>query len=57
MRDRAKGRNCHFVRVAFEMGLWTQRSLEAVVEFRRGCARAGIGRNQTVYARPAPIPG
>ena len=53
MRDRSKGRNCHFVRVAFEMGLWKDRSLEAVVEFRRGCVRAGVGRNQTVYARPA----
>ena len=52
-RDRAKGRNCHFARVAFEMGLWKYRSLDAVIEFRRGCARAGIGRNQTVYARPA----
>lgn len=57
MRDRAKGRNCHFVRVAFEMGLWKQRSLDAVVEFRRGCVRAGIGRNQTVYARPSPVSG
>jgi SAM-dependent methyltransferase len=54
MADRSKGRNCHFVRVAFEMGMWRDRSLEALVEFRRGCARAGIGRNQTVYARPAP---
>ena len=53
MRDRSKGRNCHFVRVAFEMGLWKDRSLDAVLDFRRGCARAGIGRNQTVYARPA----
>ena len=56
MRDRSKGRNCHFARVAFEMSLWKERSLDAVVEFRRGCARAGVGRNQTVYARPAPIP-
>jgi SAM-dependent methyltransferase len=54
MRDRAKGRNCHFVRIAFEMGLWKDRSLDAVLEFRRGCARAGVGRNQTVYARPVP---
>lgn len=54
MRDRSKGRNCHFVRVAFEMGLWKRRSLEAVVDYRRGCAHAGIGRNQTIYARPAP---
>jgi 2-polyprenyl-3-methyl-5-hydroxy-6-metoxy-1,4-benzoquinol methylase len=56
MRDRAKGRNCHFARVAFEMGLWKDRSLDAVIEFRRGCARAGIGRNQTLYARPAKGP-
>lgn len=54
MADRARGRNCHFARVAFEMGLWRSRSIEAVLEFRRGCARAGVGRNQTVYARPAP---
>src|SRR5262249_47155153 len=27
MADRSKGRNCHFVRVAFEMGLWKERSL------------------------------
>jgi 2-polyprenyl-3-methyl-5-hydroxy-6-metoxy-1,4-benzoquinol methylase len=53
MRDRSKGRACHFARIAFEMGLWKERCLEAVVEFRRGCARAGVGRNQTVYARPA----
>lgn len=54
MRDRSKGRHCHFARVAFEMGLWRDRSLDAVIDFRRGCAQAGIGRNQTVYARPAP---
>jgi SAM-dependent methyltransferase len=53
LRDKSLGRNCHFTRVAFEMGLWRERSLEAVVEFRRGCARAGVGRNQTIYARPA----
>lgn len=52
MADRPKGRNCHFARVAFEMGLWRQRSLEAVVAFRRGCVKAGIGRNQIAYARP-----
>jgi hypothetical protein len=38
------------------MGLWKDRSLDAVIEFRRGCARAGIGRNQTLYARPAKGP-
>lgn len=57
MRDRSKGRNCHFARVAFEMGLWKEHSLQAVIEFRRGCARAGLGRNQTIYARPAAVPG
>lgn len=53
MRDRSKGRNCHFARVAFELSLWKTRSLQAVVDYRRGCALAGIGRNQTAYARPA----
>ncbi len=53
IREPAKGRACHFARVAFEMGLWKRRSLEAVVEFRRGCARAGMGRNLVAYARPA----
>lgn len=53
MAERSLGRNCHFARVAFEMGLWKRRSLAAVVEFRRGCARAGIGRNQIAYVRPA----
>lgn len=53
MMDRSKGRNCHFARVAFEMGLWKDRSLEAVIDYRRGCAKAGLGRNQTVYAKPA----
>lgn len=52
-RDKPKGRGCHFARVAFEMGLWKRRSLEAVLEFRRGCARAGVGRNLIAYARPA----
>jgi 2-polyprenyl-3-methyl-5-hydroxy-6-metoxy-1,4-benzoquinol methylase len=52
-RDPSKGRGCHFARVAFETGLWRRRSLDAVLEFRRGCARAGVGRNLVAYARPA----
>ena len=44
MRDRPKGRNCHFARVDFELGLWDQ-GIEAVIAFRRGCAAGGIGRN------------
>ncbi len=51
-RDRRLGRNCHFARVAFEMGLWRQ-SIDHVIAFRRGCARAGIGRDTAVYVRPA----
>ena len=46
------GRNCHFARVAFEMGLWRQ-SLDSVLAFRRGCAAAGIGRALIAYATPA----
>jgi len=57
LRDKAKGRRCHFARVSFEMGLWKQRSLDAVIAYRRACALAGIGRNQTIYARPADSAG
>lgn len=53
MRARPLGRNCHFVRIAFEMGLWRERGVEGVVAFRRGCVQAGIGRNQVLYARVA----
>lgn len=52
-RERPKGRNCHFARVAFELGLWRNRGIEGVLAFRRGCAGAGIGRNLIAYARPA----
>ena len=47
----AKGRNCHFARVAFEMGLW-RRSIDDLINFRRGCALSGLGRNLAAYARP-----
>ena len=50
-QDKDKGRNCHFARVAFELGLWRQ-SIEQLIEFRRGCAAAGVGRNLIVYATP-----
>lgn len=52
-RDRSKGRGCHFARVAFEVGLWKRRGIEAVIAFRRGCAASGTGRNLIAYARPA----
>jgi 2-polyprenyl-3-methyl-5-hydroxy-6-metoxy-1,4-benzoquinol methylase len=48
--DSGRGRNAHFARVAFELGLWRQ-SIDALIEFRRGCARGGVGRNLIVYAR------
>jgi 2-polyprenyl-3-methyl-5-hydroxy-6-metoxy-1,4-benzoquinol methylase len=50
------GRNCHFARVAFELGLWAQ-SIASVVEFRRACARSGIGRDLIVYATPGSDSG
>jgi 2-polyprenyl-3-methyl-5-hydroxy-6-metoxy-1,4-benzoquinol methylase len=49
-QDKSKGRRCHFARIAFETGLWKRESLDAVIEFRRGCARAGLGRNLVAYA-------
>ena len=51
-RDKTKGRNCHFARVAFETALW-RRSLDELMTFRRGCAAAGVGRDLVAYARPA----
>jgi 2-polyprenyl-3-methyl-5-hydroxy-6-metoxy-1,4-benzoquinol methylase len=44
------GRNCHFARVAFENSLW-QRSASNAIEFRRGCGRAGIGRDLVAYCQ------
>jgi 2-polyprenyl-3-methyl-5-hydroxy-6-metoxy-1,4-benzoquinol methylase len=44
------GRNCHFARVAFEVALFRQ-SIQNLIEFRRGCAKAGIGRDLVVYCR------
>jgi SAM-dependent methyltransferase len=52
-RERSKGRNCHFARIAFETGLWKRRGIDAVIAFRRGCAQGGVGRNLVAYARPA----
>jgi SAM-dependent methyltransferase len=50
--DNSKGRNCHFARVAFELGLWRQ-STEKLIDFRKGCGAAGVGRNLIVYATPS----
>lgn len=51
----AVGRQCHFARVEFELAI-ADRGVEALVEFRRGCARGGVGRNLIAYGRPAPSP-
>ena len=51
-REKSKGRNCHFARVAFETALY-RRSLDELITFRRGCAAAGVGRDLVAYARPA----
>ena len=53
-RDRKKGKNCHLARLAFEQSL-RSKSMDQFVEFRRGCARAGIGRNMIAYIRPRPV--
>jgi len=50
-RDRSKGRNCHFARVAVER-LLRDRSIDELIAFRRGCAHAGLGRNLIAYVRP-----
>jgi 2-polyprenyl-3-methyl-5-hydroxy-6-metoxy-1,4-benzoquinol methylase len=44
------GRNCHFAKVAFETALVKQ-SIEQSIEFRRGCAKANVGRDLVVYCR------
>jgi len=51
-RNDAQGRNCHFARVMFETTLHKQ-SLNTLIEFRRGCARAGVGRDIIVYCKKA----
>lgn len=52
MSDRSKGRNCHFVRTAFESSL-AEIDFDKLIAFRRGCAQAGIGRNAIAYSRAA----
>jgi 2-polyprenyl-3-methyl-5-hydroxy-6-metoxy-1,4-benzoquinol methylase len=52
VRDPTLGRSCHFARVAFELALAAD-GIGPLVEYRRGCARAGVGRNLIAYAQPA----
>ena len=47
-KEKSKGRNCHFARIAFEIDL-ANRSLHDLIDFRRACARAGIGRGLIAY--------
>lgn len=48
--DPARGKNCHTARVAFE-NVVASGGISGLIEFRRGCARAGVGRDVVVYAR------
>jgi 2-polyprenyl-3-methyl-5-hydroxy-6-metoxy-1,4-benzoquinol methylase len=48
-RQSELGRNCHFAKVAFETSLLKE-SLDNLIQFRRGCAQAGIGRDLVVYS-------
>lgn len=50
-KDGSKGRQCHFARIAFEMGLWKQ-GIDKVIAFRKGCADAGVGRDLAAYVTP-----
>lgn len=46
--DKSKGRAAHWARTEFELALFRQ-GIDKLIEFRRGCARAGIGRAINAY--------
>jgi len=48
--DGKRGKNCHMVRVMFELELAKQ-SVKQLISFKQGCADAGIGRDLIVYAQ------
>jgi len=48
--DADKGKNCHRVRVMFELALAKQSS-KKLVEYKKGCADAGIGRDLIVFSQ------
>lgn len=48
--DKTKGKNCHRARVDID-NMLVRKSVEALVEFRRGCGRAGVGRNIICYGQ------
>jgi 2-polyprenyl-3-methyl-5-hydroxy-6-metoxy-1,4-benzoquinol methylase len=48
MRDSTLGKNCHYARVAVENTLYGH-GIEKLIEFRKGCARSGIGRVLIAY--------
>jgi SAM-dependent methyltransferase len=47
---KAAGTQCHRARMEIE-NLISRQSTRALVEFRRGCAKAGIGRNLIAYCK------
>jgi len=48
--DGKKGKNCHMVRVMFELELAKQ-SIKQLISYKQGCADAGIGRDLIVFAQ------
>ena len=50
-KEKLKGRNCHFARVAFELAL-ARRSIDDLIAFRRTCAEVGLGRALVAYVAP-----
>ena len=48
-KDPSHGRKCHIAAVEFDLML-ARSSPDTLTEFRRACARAGIGRNLIAYA-------
>ncbi|MBV8461678.1 MAG: class I SAM-dependent methyltransferase, partial [Acidimicrobiales bacterium] len=48
-----RGKPCHRARLAIENAL-AATGIDRLIQFRRGCAAAGIGRDVVVYARTRP---
>ena len=49
-KDQSLGKNCHYSRVMVENTL-CQTDISKLIAFRKGCAKAGIGRVLTAYCR------
>jgi hypothetical protein len=50
MLDGSKGKKCHFARVMVGNTIASQ-SIEKLIAFREGCAKAGIGRDLIAYCK------